>query len=81
MAVASAPGGGAVSRGQRGLEWQGSLLVKRIQSRKLQQLVARFSQEWEGARRIELSGPWPPYSFVSRGQEKEPAPLRARNQA
>ena len=81
MAVASAPGGGAVSRGQRGLEWQGSLLVKRRQRRKLQQLVARFSQEWEGARRIELSGPWPPYSFVSRGQEKEPAPSRGRHQA
>lgn len=70
IAAESAPGGGAVSRGQRGLEWQGSLLVKRSQRGKLQQLVARFSQDWEGARRIELSGPWPPYSFVSRGQEK-----------
>jgi len=70
-----------VSRGQRGLEWQGSLLVKRPQRGKLQQLIARFSQEWEGRRRIEVSGPWPPYSFVSRGQDQEPAPSRARNQA
>ncbi len=71
VAVESAPGGGAVSRGQRGLEWQGSMLVKRAQRNKLQLVVARFSQEWEGARRIELSGPWPPYSFVSRAQEKQ----------
>jgi len=81
LAVASAPGGGAVSRGQRGLEWQGSLLVKRPQRGKLQQLISRFSQEWEGRRRVEVSGPWPPYSFVSRGQDQEPAPFRARNQA
>jgi hypothetical protein len=71
IAVQSAPGTGAVSRGQRGLHWQGSLLVKRTQRAKLQQLMVRFSQEWEGERRIELSGPWPPYSFVSRGQGKE----------
>jgi hypothetical protein len=69
VAVESAPGSGAVSRGQRGLQWQGSLLVKRSRRAKLQQLTARFSKEWEGVRRIELSGPWPPYSFVSRSQE------------
>ena len=71
VAVETAPGTGAVSRGQRGLRWQGSLLVKRSQCGKLQQLMARFSQDWEGERRIELSGPWPPYSFVSRSQEKK----------
>jgi hypothetical protein len=70
LAVETATGGGPVSRGQRGLEWQTSLLVKRSQRGKLQQLVARFAEDWEGAWRIELSGPWPPYSFVSRGQEK-----------
>lgn len=69
VAVQTAPGAGAVSRGQRGLHWQGSLLVKRSHRARLQQLMARFSQEWHGARRIELSGPWPPYSFVSRGDE------------
>ena len=67
LAVETAPGSGAVSRGQRGLQWQASLLVKRSQRDRLQQLLARFSREWEQQRRIELSGPWPPYSFVSRG--------------
>lgn len=71
VALETAAGTGAVSRGQRGLHWQGSLLVKRSQRSKLQQLMARFSQDWEGERRIELSGPWPPYSFVSRSPEKE----------
>ena len=71
VAVETAAGTGAVSRGQRGLHWQGSLLVKRSQRSKLQQLMARFSRDWKGERRIELSGPWPPYSFVSRSQEKE----------
>jgi len=71
VAVEAAAGAGAVSRGQRGLHWQGSLLVKRSQRGKLQQLMARFSQDWEGERRIELSGPWPPYSFVSRTQKEE----------
>ena len=71
MVAETAPGSGVVSRGQRGLLWQGSLLVKRLQRDQLQELMGRFSRDWEGARRIELSGPWPPYSFVSRGRETE----------
>jgi hypothetical protein len=58
VAIETAPGSGAVSRGQRGLQWQGSLLVKREQRKKLQQVMARFSREWERARRLEVSGPW-----------------------
>ncbi|HEU5334319.1 MAG TPA: GvpL/GvpF family gas vesicle protein [Terriglobales bacterium] len=69
VAAETTSGGGAVSRGQRGLQWQGALLVKRSQVNKLQQLLRRFSREWEGTRRIEVSGPWPPYSFVSRAQD------------
>lgn len=69
LAVETAPGSGAVSRGQRGLQWQASLLVKRSRRAQLQELMTRFSRDWEGARRIELSGPWPPYSFISRGRK------------
>ena len=71
VAAETASGGGAVSRGQRGLQWQGALLVKRSQATKLQQVLRRFSREWEGTRRIEVSGPWPPYSFVSRAQKRK----------
>jgi hypothetical protein len=76
LAVETASGGGAVSRGQRGLQWQGSLLVKRSHAAKLQQLLRRFSREWEGKRRIEISGPWPPYSFVSRTRNGKAAGRR-----
>ena len=58
--------GGAVSSGQRGLLWHGSILLRRTDRKKLERLLARFSREWEDQRRIECTGPWPPYSFVTR---------------
>lgn len=57
---------GRVSGGQRGLQFQTSLLLKRGDRRKLEALLKRFSDEWANARQIEATGPWPPYSFVSR---------------
>jgi gas vesicle protein GvpL/GvpF len=58
--------GGKISGAQRGLKWQTSLLLKRSDRRKLEALLTKFSKEWEDVRRIECSGPWPPYSFVTR---------------
>ena len=58
--------GGAISSGQRGLLWHGSILLHRTDRKKLERLLARFSREWENQRRIECTGPWPPYSFVTR---------------
>ena len=29
------------------------------------QALKNFVEKWEGKRRIEVNGPWPPYSFVS----------------
>jgi len=57
---------GNVSAGQRGLRFQTSLLVKRKDRKKLESVLKKFSQRWASARQIECSGPWPPYSFVSR---------------
>jgi gas vesicle protein GvpL/GvpF len=57
---------GKVSGGQRGLQWQTSLLLKRGDRRKLEALLRKFSHEWANQRQIEATGPWPPYSFVSR---------------
>jgi hypothetical protein len=59
---------GKVSGGQRGLQWQTSLLLKRSDRKKLEALLKKFSEEWANRRQIETSGPWPPYSFVSRGE-------------
>jgi hypothetical protein len=60
---------GKVSGGQRGLQWQTSLLLKRSDRRKLEALLKKFSEEWANQRQIEATGPWPPYSFVSRQEE------------
>lgn len=64
---ASVPGGKA-SSGQPGLIWSGSFLVKRSQKKRFDQVLKRYAERWAGTRRIDVSGPWPPYSFVSEGQ-------------
>jgi hypothetical protein len=61
---------GNISSGQRGLAFQTSLLVKRVHRKKLESVLKKFSETWESRRRIECTGPWPPYSFVS-GPEGE----------
>jgi hypothetical protein len=57
--------GGKISGGARDLQYQVSVLVKKVDRKKLEQLLRRFSKEWKDTRKIECSGPWPPYSFVS----------------
>lgn len=63
--------GGKVGAGQPGLRWQASLLVPRARRKKLDALLARFSHQWREQCRVECTGPWPPYSFVSeQGQSR-----------
>ncbi len=69
VATEIAPAGN-VSRGQRGLSFQTSLLVKRSKRKRLESLLEKFAREWAQDRRIECTGPWPPYSFVSRPDDK-----------
>jgi len=63
LSVAASPGGKA-SAGQPGLLWHGSFLVRRKDRRKLQSALAKYASRWKDLRRIDCSGPWPPYSFV-----------------
>lgn len=56
---------GKVSASQPGLRWQGAFLVPRENRRKLQETLERFAAKWSAKKRIDCSGPWPPYSFVS----------------
>ena len=56
---------GKVSSGQRGLTFQRSLLVKRANRRRMESVLRKFSARWGDTRKIECTGPWPPYSFVS----------------
>lgn len=58
--------GGRISGGRRDLLFQVSLLLKRTNRKKLQGILERFSAKWKDSKQIECTGPWPPYSFVSR---------------
>ena len=63
LAVAASPGGKA-SAGQPGLVWHGSFLVRHKDRKKLESALSKFATRWKDARRIDCTGPWPPYSFV-----------------
>jgi hypothetical protein len=58
--------GGRISGGARDLQYQVSVLIKKADRKKLEQLLRHFSRAWKDTRKVECSGPWPPYSFVSR---------------
>lgn len=64
VATDSAPTG-RVSGAQPGLLWQATFLVPRTRRRQWERVLEDFVKQWEGKRRIEVTGPWPPYSFVS----------------
>ncbi len=63
IAQGMAPGG-KVSSGQRDLQWSATFLLRRERKKEWQQVLSRFAHKWRGRRRIECTGPWPPYSFV-----------------
>ncbi len=56
---------GKVSGAQPHLLWRATFLVPRKQRKKWDAALAKFAQRWNGLQRIEVNGPWPPYSFVS----------------
>ncbi len=56
--------GGKASAGQPGLVWHGSFLIRRRDRKKLESALKKYACSWKGTRRIDCSGPWPPYSFV-----------------
>jgi hypothetical protein len=53
-----------VSSGQQGLQWQSSYLLPRAKRKQWDALLLKYARKWAETRRIEASGPWPPYSFV-----------------
>jgi hypothetical protein len=63
-ASAAAPSG-KVSGTQPSLMWQATFLVARSRRKQWEKVLGTFVARWDGQRRIEVSGPWPPYSFVS----------------
>jgi hypothetical protein len=53
-----------VSSGQQGLQWQSSYLLPRAKRKQWDAVLLKYARRWADSRRIEASGPWPPYSFV-----------------
>lgn len=64
VATDSAPAG-RVSGAQPGVLWQATFLVARSRRSQWERVLNDFVKQWQGKRRIEVTGPWPPYSFVS----------------
>jgi Gas vesicle synthesis protein GvpL/GvpF len=56
---------GKVSGAQPSLLWQATFLVPRSHRKQWDRILSDFVERWDGLRRIEVNGPWPPYSFVS----------------
>lgn len=57
--------GGKFAAARRDLEFHKTILLKRLDRKKLESLIRRFSRKWKDRRKVECTGPWPPFSFVS----------------
>jgi hypothetical protein len=63
--------GGKFAATRRDLEFHKTILLKRTDRKKLESLARSYSRKWKDQRRIECTGPWPPFSFVSRAEPSE----------
>jgi gas vesicle protein GvpL/GvpF len=58
--------GGKLAATRRDMEFHKTILLKRADRKKLESLVRKYAKKWKDKRTIECTGPWPPFSFVSR---------------
>lgn len=63
--------GGKFAAARRDLEFHKTVLLKRNHRKKLESLVRAYSRKWKNKKRIECTGPWPPFSFVSHTDSSE----------
>jgi hypothetical protein len=63
--------GGKFAAARRDLEFHQTLLLKRADRKKLESLVRTYSRKWKNTKRIECTGPWPAFSFVSHADSSE----------
>jgi hypothetical protein len=66
--------GGKFAGARRDLQFHKTLLLKRSDRPKLERLVRSYSKKWKDRRRIECTGPWPPFSFVSQSESSKLRP-------
>jgi len=57
--------GGKFAAARRDLEFHKVFLMKRSDRPKLEALIRGYSRKWKGRKRVECTGPWPPFSFVT----------------
>src|SRR5579872_2642934 len=57
--------GGKFAGARRDLEFHKTVLLKRVDRKKLESLVRSYSRKWKDKKRLECTGPWAPFSFVS----------------
>ncbi len=55
---------GTASADQPGLLWNGAFLIRRKDRKKFESVLRKYAAKWHERRRIDCSGPWPPYSFA-----------------
>lgn len=63
--------GGKFAAARRDLEFHKVLLLKRSDRPKLEALIRKVSRKWKGRKRVECTGPWPPFSFVARTESAQ----------
>ena len=57
--------GGKFASTSRDLAFHKTILLKRSKRKRLESLIRNYSKKWKNKKRIECTGPWPPFSFVS----------------
>ena len=57
--------GGKFAAARRDLEFHKVVLLKRSDRPKLEALIRTYSRKWKSRKRVECTGPWPPFSFVT----------------
>jgi len=62
--------GGKFGAARRDLEFHKTVLLKRADRKKLESMVRSYSKKWKDKRRVECTGPWPPFSFVSQPESE-----------
>lgn len=66
IAAASASPG-RIAGQQPGLLWQAAFLVPHRRRRRWDATLQCFAAKWHPERRVDVTGPWPPYSFAADG--------------
>jgi Gas vesicle synthesis protein GvpL/GvpF len=57
--------GGKFAAASRDLVFHKTILLKRADRKKLESFVRSYARKWKDRKRVECTGPWPPFSFVS----------------